>query len=129
MPTNNWLRDDRLAGLQLLGKKDGNYGNAGAIYWLYSSNATSHGEVAMSVRYGWRLKCARVCVRMCVCVCVCVCVYLGQCLPLCPNKNRSEVLDVELLHGDLINLGEPDEHARQHNRGRHKQQRGESAKQ
>jgi hypothetical protein len=41
MPTNNWLRDDRMGGLKMLGNPKGNYGNAGAIYWLWLHNKTT----------------------------------------------------------------------------------------
>eukprot|EP00039_Didymoeca_costata_P021575 m.344894 g.344894 ORF g.344894 m.344894 type:complete len:615 (-) comp25378_c0_seq1:11-1855(-) len=38
MPTNNWMRDDRLNGLQALGSSKGAYGNEGAIHYLFHSN-------------------------------------------------------------------------------------------
>eukprot|EP00041_Stephanoeca_diplocostata_P036694 m.1349075 g.1349075 ORF g.1349075 m.1349075 type:complete len:637 (-) comp24917_c0_seq8:2345-4255(-) len=40
MPTNNWLRDDRLGGLQLLGQRNGAYGNPGVIFWLIHNNTS-----------------------------------------------------------------------------------------
>lgn len=40
MPTNIWLRDDRL-GAYMLGDADGVYGNAGAIYWLHAMDVAS----------------------------------------------------------------------------------------
>ena len=41
MPTNNWLRDDRLDGLNNLGRQNAIYGNPGAIWWLWHHNKTS----------------------------------------------------------------------------------------
>jgi len=38
MPSNNWLRDDRMIGLQWLGRAEGGYGNPGVVYWLHNNS-------------------------------------------------------------------------------------------
>lgn len=45
MPTNNWLRDDRLDGLNNLGRPKGIYGNPGTIWWLWHHNKTAEAMV------------------------------------------------------------------------------------
>eukprot|EP01051_Picozoa_sp_SAG22_P027773 SAG22_NODE_9471_length_588_cov_0.730061_1_plen_94_part_10 len=41
MPTDNWLRDDRLDGLNVLGRQKAGYGNPGTIYYLHEHGKTA----------------------------------------------------------------------------------------